>query len=333
MRIIKSVLVLLLSTILAICYISCDDAGVTTVSQSSNFSVLNLKPLTAEDSAMYELFVSFDTLGNIVYYSMGKFNVNASGQIIDSAGHSKVLKFDFAPNLANGNDAIVTLEPLNDNDTLPNGPRILGASKTFVNGILTFIMNMEYSGVLGNIATQLKTDSVKYILASPTGAYPSSNFVRGIWFTPDSSGSSAGISSLPINGTGWIYHAWIIDTRDSINDIYNVGRFYNPNGADDYIRCYGMNPQNAYNKPGEDWLIANCPGPAGIPDITNLNNGDYKILITLEPETHYLTKPFFIKLFYGTFAGIGFNIPALVTNVAASYFPTASLQITINNSH
>ncbi len=94
-----------------------------------------------------------------------------------------------------------------------------------------------------------------------------------------------------------------------------------------------MNPQNAYLKPGQDWLLANCPGPAGVPDIANLNNGNYKILITLEPETPHLTKPFFIKLFYGTFAGVGFNVPSSVTNVAASYFPTASLQITTNNSH
>jgi len=291
-------------------------------------------PLASQYNAMYELFVRFDSANINQVLSLGKFNVNSSGQLVDTGGIAATFQFRYYVDLNIATEAFVTIEPKVSADTLPTGPKIMGCVvRTITNGALVFSMDMYSSDVLGNIAAEYFSDSAKYILASPTAGDPHSHYTRGIWFTPDTTHSVAGINCAALDSSlGWIYHAYVIDNRNPTQYIYNVGRFWDPNASDDYNQCNGNG--QPWNKPGQDWLTSNCPG-GGLPDITddpqyNLNNSDYLALITIEPITlsSSLTQPFFIHLFYGTINVPDFDIARELPNVAANTLPTGVLTLT-----
>lgn len=331
--------VLLIS--LPIIYFGCDDSGVVIHSPSAGFSQGGLLPLGAEENATYELFVSFGsgTDNNLnTYCSMGKFNIAPTLQVVDLSGAPVNFKFNFTPDMTKAVDAIITIEPKPDNDTLPNGPVIMGGIKTIVSNVYVFNFSTQYSNAFGTIASQFLTDSAKFILASPTAGIPSSLYTRGVWFTTDSTGNNPGISCASIpDSLGWIYHAYVVDSRDTVNGIYDIGRFQNPGGGDDFNSCYSIGGAS-WIKPGQDWLQANCPG-AGLHDIDgtapySLNNGSYNLLITIEPKSRTATTPFFLRMFYGNIpAMLGFNIVTILNNVSASHMPGGDITISSNNSN
>lgn len=327
MKILKPFLFLLSALLLMTCYNSCDDAGVVSNNQNVNFSQLNLPHLNPEEQVMYEIFVGFDTLADHnanMYISLGKFNINASGQPVDSAGNVKTIAFKNTVNLNWAGDAIVTLEPLIDNDSLPNGIKVMGSARTVVNGVLTFNMDMNYSEVLNNIPASLG-DSAHFILSTPTDGVGFSEFTRGVWLTKDTLGNSAGMTSPTIpGGTGYIYHAWIADVSNPDFPIfYNVGRFSDPNAVDDYTGCQGLFP--GYNKPGHDYI---SPAP-GCANLANLNNGFFKIFVTLEPQNRIIqTIPYYLVVFAGPLGSSGYGIVSAMPNVSAAVLPTGTLTVT-----
>ena len=333
MKIKNTVYLLIVVLSSAFFYGGCDDSGITTINQNSTFSSVNLKHLDVSDSAVYEMFVNIDSSGGTIYCSMGKFNINASGQAVDLSGNAKNFQFDFTPNLPTLTDAFVTIEPLSDNDTIPSGLIIMGASRTYVNGVLTYNMNMMYGGALGGIAAQFATDQAQYTFATPTDGSPITQWSRGIWFTTDDFGNSPGISCQSVNSTNWRYHAYVINIANP-NYIYNIGKFGDPNAADDFSGCEGNGPLH-WQKPGNDWLIPNCPG-GGIPDIDssvagNLNSSNYKALVTIEPANrpaNLSTTPFFIHLFEGNIGVAGYGSNSTLPNVSANFLPTATVTIT-----
>jgi hypothetical protein len=330
MNINKTILSFLLVAITSLIYFACDDSGITTISQNTNFSSYNLKFLPPSDSAFYELFVNFDSTGS-KFCSMGKFNMNISSQPVNLSGTSMEFKFDFTPDLSKAKDAFISLEPVNDLDTMPNGPVIVGAQPTYVNGVLTYNMNMSYSRSLGNVATQFASDSARYIFATPTNGFQLSTYNRGIWFTTDPFGNNAGITCQSLNSTNWKYHAYVIDIRDS-SHIYNVGAFADPSAGDDYHLCLGTTGSEL-PKPGNDWLQTSCPGN-GWPDIdstvqNNLNSGNFRAMITIEPRNRPAgsTSPYFIRLFFGDIGMPGGFTYNRVPNVSAGFLPTATIQV------
>lgn len=332
MNIKNTFLLLIFVLTVTLIYPGCDDAGVTTVNQNSTFSSVNLKPLETSDSAVYEMFVNIDSSGGSIFCSMGKFNINPTGQAVDLSGNAKNFKFNFTPNLPLLADAFVTIEPVVDNDTLPNGPVIMGSTRAYVNGVLTYYMSMQYQGALGSIASQFSTDEAKYTFATPTDGDPSSQWRRGIWFTTDDFGNSPGISCQSVTSTNWRYHAYVISSLNSTY-IYNVGKFSNPNSGDDFDGCLS-NVGPPWSKPGQDWLMPNCPG--SIPDIDssangNLNSGNFQALITIEPANrpaNLTNTPFYIHLFFGNIGTAGYGSNSTLPNVSSSFLPTATLTIT-----
>ncbi|GEM_PF-1065770 len=334
----KTLFICLLLVALPIFYFGCDDAGIVTHSPSAGLSQGGLMPLGASENATYELFINFGGSGHNAarYCSMGKFNIAETMQIVDLSGAPMKFKFNFTPDMTQGVDAIITVEPNPDNDTLPNGPVIMGGEKTIVNSVYVYNFSMQYYTALGLIGTQFLTDEAKFILASPTAGSPSMEWSKGVWFATDSSGNNQGISCATIpDSLGWIYHAYLVDSRDTIHGIYNIGRFQNAGGADNYTSCNGTGGAS-WVKPGQDWLQANCPG-GGLHDIDgtgsySLNNGLYKLLITLEPKSRTAQTPFFLTLFYGSIpSGTGFNEVNILQNVAAAHMPGGDITISSNN--
>lgn len=317
-----------LIAIAGIYFSSCDDAGVAP-SNTYTFTQSGLKHLDQNTQGVYEAWLSFPSPNKdhneALFKSIGRFNIDATtGQVVNDSGGAMTFKLkNGSLNPSNSEDMLITIEPPSDRLDTIDGDRFIGGIKTGSGNSIAFSCTMNYSDILGNIATQFSTDSTKYILASPTALFPSQQFQKGIWFTLDTNGAAAGLTMLSIADTlDWIYEAWVIDNRDSLNPI-SLGRFENPNAADHYQQCQaGM----GWNKPGNDFIL----NTGGCPIITNLNSGDYKVMITLEPKHEQgsaLSKPFFIRLFYGNLGVSGFGIPSRVTRVVN--LPTANISITL----
>jgi hypothetical protein len=261
-----------------------------------------------------------------LYISCGRFNVNPStGGIIDTNGNPVSLTLKFKPaNINDAEDALITIEPPFDTDTLP-GIRLLGGTVTNSAEFLTANLSMTYDHILGTIAEGFPAATAGYILNTPTSDTTAYN--KGLWFTADTNGTSTSLTVMSIPDTlDWTYQAWVFEVdRADHEHIYNMGRFSNPSLADDNQQCQGNPPSFVYNKPGHDWIQPNCPG-GGLPDILNLNTGTYRVVITLEPRTELaVTNPFFIRLFEGVISVAGPGTVGNVQNVTA--LPTATIKI------
>ncbi|MEO6691649.1 MAG: hypothetical protein ABIO44_04850, partial [Saprospiraceae bacterium] len=71
---------------------SCDDAGIASYQNNSTFSVSQLKTLDKNVDGVYELWVSFGSSADHnqnSFISMGRFNVDAMGNIVDTTGAPK----------------------------------------------------------------------------------------------------------------------------------------------------------------------------------------------------------------------------------------------------
>ncbi|HJY62640.1 MAG TPA: hypothetical protein VJ455_00675 [Ignavibacteria bacterium] len=279
---------------------SCNDSGVETATNSGSLTVQNLKPLTTSIEGYYEAFVSIETSadhGDEAYRTIGKFNVLTNGSLVDKNGNPYKPDLSRIPNINAIEDAIITIEPPGDNDTIPGESRIAGGLKTVSGSELIFNLSMNYTEVLGTRADQIASaPEANYVLAAPTTG-DTNQYKRGSWFSKNINGTQAGLTLPVIPDTlGWWYQAWIIDTT-SQDYYYSMGRFYNSSAGDDNSSC-DTNIAPPWNLPGQDWIRLSCFGAN--PPITDLTTGKYKILVTLEPKFEQgsaLNLPFFIKLY------------------------------------
>lgn len=327
MKLIKSLLFLLCAILLSSLYIACDDSGIVKSNYDITSSFTNLKPLNPATEGLYEGWVSFPSIdhGNASYVSIGKFNINALGEIVDTAGNPTTLKFKEKPaNIGAAEDALVTIELPGDNDTIP-GTRIIGGLKVLVGDFYIFDVDMKYSEILGNIAAQFVSDSLRIIYATPTtpALYFDENY--GIWFTTDTTGTQKGMtcSAIP-DSLRWQYCAYVLDLNDNIID--TIGYFSNPGLADsDGPGKYYNVGNSGYPKPGQDYILNNPP----IPYMTGngFNSGSYRLLVSLVPKVGFLS-PFYLKLFYTvSLSTLGYHQVLAIPNVSQSSLPFGQIKI------
>ena len=315
---------------------NCGDSGNSPQVNSGTLSITNFKTLHQSTEGIYELWVSVETAsdhGDNSYRSLGRFNIAGDGSLIDPNGNSFTPNAGKIANLNTIEDALVTIEQPGDNDTIPGNVRLLGGTKSVQGSSLVFDLSMEYSEILGSVAGQFPMAEAKYLLATP-GTLDTTDFNRGVWFSLNTGGSNAGLTlhSIP-DSLDWTYQAWVIDSRDSANYIYNIGRFSSSDTEDDNQLCRFNPPNSVWLLPGNEWITANCPGT--IPDITDLNNGFYRLMITLEPRFEQgaaILKPFYIKLFYGSITPSSYGTVLTLPNYnsAVSKIPAAVLRLTTN---
>lgn len=282
-------------------------------------------PLNPQVDGMYEAWISVGTAfdhDDDAYISVGRFNMTSTGAMVDSAGNPKTLNISRITSLDLTEDALITIEPPGDFDTLP-GTKLMGAAKTIESGYAVFNMTMGYSEILP-ASNQFAASTGKYILASPSQQYVNTSYTKGLWFSLDTNGTQPGLTlpSLP-DTAEWTYQAWLLDVTDS--SLYNMGRFIRPNDKDDNQQCQNNPPVRTWLLPGHDWIQAGCP--AGLPTINNLTNFNYYVAVTLEPkfETTGLALPFYLVLFYGNVQSSGFGTPMPVNNVGT--LPTARIRL------
>lgn len=306
---------------------SCGDDTVSTQRNNLEFSS-TLKPLDAGDG-IYEAWISISSSadhGDAAYKSAGRFNVTTTGALVDANGNPTTLNLNRVTNINDAEDAIITIEAPGDNDTIP-GIKILGGAMVLQGGAMVCNMTMGFHEVLPAAEQFASTPNAKYLLATPTEGNAGDNYTHGVWFSQDTTGSLAGLF-LPVlpDTAEWIYQGWVIDMLDSANRTFDMGRFRGPAfTAGDGDICRG--PLPVWNLPGSDWITANCPvGTTGIDD---LSNGNYRLLVTLEPKFESSdSPPFYLKLFYGNLLSAGgFGTVGELPNTA--FLPTAVMKLTV----
>jgi hypothetical protein len=322
-----SVVLIFLSLIIYSCS---DDSGVTASQNKGSLYLSSLKQLDKNIEGTYELWASVETgfdHDENAFRSLGRFAVNSFGELTDTSGGTFNVNLSKIANINNIGDVIITIQPPGYNDTIPSNIKLLGGSKYIQGSELIFDLSMSYTDILP-VSSQFSTAQAKYLLASPTTGLASSQYLKGIWFTRDTNGTTEGLT-LPVlpDTAEWTYQAWVYDGSDNY---YNIGRFDSPSERDGNQQCE-LAGGLVWQLPGQDWLQANCPG-GGLPDIISLNNS-YKILITLEPKYEQgiaLGKPFYLKIFEGNITVQPFGTVQNITNYFDSFMPSAQLRLSGN---
>ncbi|MBI5727744.1 MAG: hypothetical protein HY965_07820 [Ignavibacteriales bacterium] len=316
---------------ISVIFYSCGESGTTAPQNSGSLTVSRLLPIDKNTIGTYELWGSVESSydhGENAYRSMGRFSISNTGAITDTSGNPFSPNLGKVSNINDLSDIIITIQPPGYNDTIPSNIKILGGSKQLSGSDLVFNLSLDYIDILP-ASSQFQAATGNFILASPTSGIASSEYRRGLWFTRDTAGSTAGLSlpNLP-DTTEWTYQAWIIDNSNSSN-IYNIGRFDSPQSRDNNQQCE-QSGGLIWNVPGHDWLQANCPGI--IPDITNLEN-NYSVLITLEPryeQGQALGLPFYIKIFSANIGINPFGFIQSLSNGYSSTVPSGQVRLSAN---
>lgn len=315
----------------SIVFYSCgDDSGIVTSQNKGTLTVNRLQQIDKNVEGTYELWGSIETgldHGENAYRSLGRFAINLSGQITDTSGGTFSPNLGKIANINNVSDVIITIQPPGYSDTIPSNIKILGGAKQIQGSELVFDMSMHYADILP-ASSQFSSAQAKFLLASPTTGTASSQYQKGIWFTQDTNGTTAGIT-LPVlpDTAEWTYQAWV---KDGADNYYNIGRFDAPNARDNNQLCE-LTGGLVWSVPGHDWLLANCPG-GGLPDIQSLNN-DYHVIITLEPRYEQgsaLNKPFYLWIFERSINIHPFGTVQDMTNSFGSIEPSAQLRLSSN---
>ncbi len=337
MNSLKKFSLLILVSFTAVVFISCGDADVIPPKNSGEFTTTNLKPLDKDVDGVYGVWVSLETSfdhGDAAYKSLGRFNITISGALVDTSVNQNTFSLNVSgiADINDIEDAIITIEPPGDNDTIPSNIRILGAPKEIQSGALVFNLSMSSADVLGGIASQFPNDSAKFVLAAPTLG-DTNQFYRGLWFSLDARNPVPGLTLASIPDTmDWVYQAWVFDRRN-VDWKYDMGRFNSPNQQDNNQQCEQNPPDSVWQIPGHDWIMANCPG-ASLPDILSLDNSNYDIVITLEPRFEQglaLSKPFYIQLFkVSKTQGQPYGTVFPLINTTPTNIPSGFMRLVVN---
>jgi len=159
---------------------------------------------------------------------------------------------------------MVTIENEGDRNEVPNNFTLMK----------TAIKNNE-ANLLFDIT--IPDSENTFILATPTDGNQTINEQSGIWFV-DSDLTKKGLNLQELANTPFKYEARIINIENNVN--LSLGRFSDPETSDDsQIFSQAL---EGFKFPGED-LLRNLPEELEPP--INLANGQYKVIISLEPNT------------------------------------------------
>lgn len=219
--------------------------------------------------------------------SLGKFRIDKEGKILELEGDKIISEFTSTKDLSKTKEILVTIEPEGDRDASPSG---------------VFLLQGKIYGDKGDISFQavnLKNASGQYFLGTPSYS-KDDNLPSGIWFAKpagkDYSHQKASLI-LPDAPSGFTYEGWVIHRGEYLS----IGRFKTPVGDDDFSQHSGLKRYPDY--PGEDFLI-NEPEGVEFEFPLELNNGESRVIISLEPELQGKDptgkEPFQIQFLKGT---------------------------------
>jgi hypothetical protein len=198
--------------------------------------------------------------------STGRFNVSEEGEI-----H----QFEVSAQDAEQATAFVlTIEPTDDPDPGPSDVHLLGGSLSGGGADLT----IDHPAALG---TDFANAWARYICQTPTTMDVAEDFDQGVWFLDPSSGEMLPGMSLPELPEGWVYEGWVASADGPVS----LGRFSGAEGADEDGAGPYAGPDAYPAFPGQDFI-----DPAMV-----LENGDFAVVISVEPSPDDSAAPFAIK--------------------------------------
>ncbi len=238
---------------------------ITIYEESLTTLTLEVKNFPILEKASYELW----QINRNQEISLGKFNINEQGQIIDL--YNLIIENNEF-NLALTDTDIqairgfqVSIES-NPDDSLDSSPTILVSGK----------LNQKNQAKLQYIV-DLEGTKGSFILSSPTDGNKYSNENAGIWFEYEVKNNQIPSLDLPVLPEGWIYESWI----NYQNNFISMGKFSDPGVADAEGRFSGK--ANVLTFPGEDFLHKpSIDYNLDMPFI--LNNGSTQVFISIEPD-------------------------------------------------
>jgi hypothetical protein len=290
-----------------------DDGGTQPPPADIQLTLTNL-PASSPAAGHYELWISFvePRPGGTRHANatpVGKFRINASGQIVDLAGAPDPFEAPDDVIWAYAVDTFITIEPDGDTDTVASGPGFIGGSIINRQSTLSTngadALNVSFGSAAGST-----------ILAAPSTS-DSTDAAEGVWFTNPE--GSAGSLTLPTLPTGWVYEGWISRT----NGVATLGRFSDPQAADSDLSgplhdSGGRvdTPGDAFPFPGSDFPYASrvvlTPGTA---------------FVTVEPlQNQDGAGPFPMRILEGSWGAGGLSTPTTLSNVSTG-LPTGTLSI------
>ena len=278
-------------------------------------------PTEPQSEVLELLFAGLEPLANDYHYegwaiidgapvSTGKFNVNAGGDLVTTAGALIVDGvFDTGMDLESSTAIVITIEPAGDTDALPADTHVLAGSV----GGGTADLSVGDGAALGSDFLSATGD---FILATPTDG-PMTNENSGIWFLSLASGSPATGLSLPTLPTGWAYEGWAVTGGQPVTS----GRFTAVDAVD--LSDPYSGPMAGPPFPGEDFLTN---APAGLTFPTDLAGG--LAVISIEPDPDDSPAPFTLKPLMGPIDGAAVDhVTYAMPNMAAATFPTGTAVI------
>lgn len=264
-----------------------------------------LEPLT--NGFHYEGWVLSSGAVNV---SMGKFNVDAAGNLVDLNGNP-IANNDFETNidLSVSPSMFITIEPAGDTDQTPSVSRLLGGD--FNNG--TAELTVEHRRALG-VSLFLATGT--FILSTPTNGLDSTDEDSGVWFINRTAGPRGRGLTVPNLPSGWTYEGWTVIDGIPVT----TGTFKRVSGADDTAPYSG--PMEGFAFPGEDFLVN---APAGLSFPTFLSGAT--VVVTVEPSPDPDPAAFTLKLLSGAVPGNATNEVTYNLENKANTFPSGTARV------
>lgn len=268
-------------------------------------------PVTGDEDAVLRYDLSgLEPLGDGYVYegwvvvggtpvSTGRFSVGADGVATSDAYPLS------AEQLADAEAFVLSIEPETGDDPAPSEVKLLGGALD-ADGSGT--LSVDHPAALG---TDLSDATASYILASPSTAAISEDYVNGIWFL-DPAGGPGASADLPPLPAGWTYEGWVVDSTGPIS----TGTFSVADAADSDAAGPDAGPDGTPPFPGQDFI-----DPAL--DLVGL-----AAVISVEPVPDDSPAPFVLKpLLDGDIEDLGEGVLQDMTNNAGATNPTGTVWV------
>jgi hypothetical protein len=232
--------------------------------------------------------------------SIGKFVVDGGGVVRDLAG-DPIDSFDVPGDLYLSQRIFVTVEPEGDANALPSQSKLLDGP--FSDSTLVALLEPDSSLVAGNDSLENPNFRATYSLFTYT-TQDSADFGMGIWFfrpgrtqgAPDTAGLR-----LPILRVGWEFEGWVV--HNPTGETYSTGKFFSSENSDrDFAGLtagtFGPDLNGDGHADGPRFPGQEFVEPSGnVAAPLDLDNGEFGVLITIEPFPDNDPSPFVLRLF------------------------------------
>lgn len=259
----------------------CSDSGDSVQPKGAATVSLTVNGFDALTSGSYEAWV----VEQATYSSLGKFNLNANGDVVDLQGQP-ITQFASPADLSIASRIAITIEPAGDNNSIPSAVEVLSGMITSDTIQLGF--KVDYTGRSGNYVVITPSDGGgRTFSPNPDTTRP----FCGFWFISKPWGEPEIGLSLNSPPAGWKYEGWLL--HPTLGWI-STGKFSDKLLADDAnMYLDNLDPitvDSFFHFPGEDFLVNQ---PSNLPPGTfPLDVRGSMVFVTLEPEPDNSPEPF-----------------------------------------